>query len=104
MPYQCTAEQVHCWSWASANWESLDGTLDPLAIGASLAISLMAIAAGAQQAAVQGSSFTLADISSVAQVSPSLLVCLPVNTHQCVVSLEFCQSSCAAQLLAHQTS
>jgi hypothetical protein len=32
----------------------------------------MAIAAGAQQAAVQGSSFTFADISSVAHVSWSI--------------------------------
>jgi hypothetical protein len=37
MPKSCVADQVRCWSWASANWEPLDGTLDPLAIGWGLA-------------------------------------------------------------------
>lgn len=63
-----TADVSYWWSWAGANWESLDGVLDPLAIIMSLAISLFAIGVGVQQAVSKGSSFSLAHFSSIVKV------------------------------------
>lgn len=66
----------HCWSWASENWKSLDGTWDVVAIGCCLVISLLAIAAGAQQAVKRGSSFSFASAASIVQVCCKLALML----------------------------